>query len=237
MDVKIVNLVRELSGLSIREVARRTGSVQPRNLASHFAGQSGKVSQEKLSSVCKALGLSENGLLPRIHHWTIPSAMTSDVEKAEYLVREFCPGGVKVYPLRSANLVQVFVPASLGNFLPWIAWVLVPVASPQVRIVLGIKPSAKHLNFLGSSRSLCLKYFGGTLPDGSSPDEIPASAWISLPPEVFDRIKTDPDLTVPDLDAILGISGSPALTWERLAAVLQGKGITPEETARKMGVL
>ncbi len=237
MDVKIVNLVRELRGLSIRELARRTGSVQPRNLASHFAGQSGKVSQEKLSSVCKVLDLSENGLLPGIHRWSIPSAMTSDVEKAEYLVREFCPGGVKVYPLRSANIVQAIVPASLGNFLPWILWVLVPLASPLIRIVLAIKPSAKHLNFLGSSRSLCLKYFGGTLPDGSSPDEIPASAWISLPPEVFDRIGRDEALTVPDLDVIIGISGSSDWTWERLNAVLESKGITPEEAARKYGIL
>ena len=237
MDVKIVNLVRELRGLSIRELARRTGSVQPRNLASHFAGQSGKVSQEKLSGVCRVLDLSENGLVSGIHRWVIPSAMTSDVEKAEYIVREFCPGGVKVYPLCSANILQAIVPASIGNFLPWIVWVLVPATSPLIRIVLAIKPSVKHLNFLGSSRSLTLKYVGGTLPDGSSPDEISSSDWIPLPPEIFDRIKSDPDLTVPDLDSILGISGASDWTWERLTAVLQGKGMTPEEAARKMGIL
>jgi hypothetical protein len=238
MDVKIVNLVRELRGLSIREVARRTGSVQPRNLASHFSGQSGKVSQEKLSSVYKVLDLSENGLVSGIHRWSIPSQTMSDMEKAEYLIRELCPGGVRVYPLRSANIVHNIVPASFGSFLPWMLWILTPIIPSEVRIVLSIKPSAKNLNmFLGSTREINLKYLGGVLPDGSSPDEIPSSAWIPLPPEIFDRIKSDPDLIVPDLDAILGISGSPDWTWERLMAVLQGKGMTPEEVARKCGVL
>jgi hypothetical protein len=50
------------------------------------------------------------------------------------------------------------------------------------------------------------------------------------------RIKSDPELTVPDLDTILGISGSPDWTWERLNAILQGKGMTPEEVARKCGI-
>lgn len=238
MDVKIVNITRELSGLSIRELARRTGNVQARNLASHFAGQSGKVSQEKLSGVYKVLDLSETGLLPGIHRWTIPSQTMSDIEKAEYLIRELCPGGVRVYPLRSDNIVQAIIPASFGSFLPWMLWILTPIILQDVRIVLSIKPSAKNLNmFLGSTRELILKYFGGVLPDGSSPDEIPSSAWIPIPPEIFDRIKSDSDMTVPDLDAILGISGSSDWTWERLTAVLQGRGITPEEAARKCGVL
>jgi hypothetical protein len=93
------------------------------------------------------------------------------------------------------------------------------------------------LNFLGSTRSLNPKYFGGILPDGSSPDEIPSSAWIPIRPEIFARVKSDPELTVPDLDAILGISGSPDWTWERVNAILKGKGMTPEEAARKCGIL
>ena len=163
--------------------------------------------------------------------------MTSDVEKAEYIVREFCPGGVKVYPFRSANVVQAIVPASFGSFLPWMLWILASIVSPEVRIVLTIKPSPKHLNFLGSARSIYPKYFEGTLPDGSIPEEIPSSAWIPIRPEIFDRIKSDPDLTVPDLDAILGVTGNSDWTWERLNTVLEAKGISPEETARKMGIL
>ena len=236
MDTEIINTIRELNGFSIRELARRAGNVQPRNLASYFSGQAGKVSKEKLDGVYVILNITDESLLPGIHRWTIPSATTSDVEKAEYLVRELCPGGGKVYPIRSANLVQAIVSTSFGNFLPWIAWVLVPVASPQIRIVLSIKPSAKHLNFIGSFRSLSPKSFGGILPDGSSPKEIPSSAWIPIRPEIFVRIKSDPELTVPDLDTILGISGSPDWTWERLNAILQGKGMTPEEVARKCGI-
>ncbi|EQD33511.1 hypothetical protein B1A_18996, partial [mine drainage metagenome] len=175
---------------------------------------------DKIGRVLKVLGLSDTGLLLGIHRWEIPSQMTNDVEKAEYLVRELCPGGSKVYPIRSENLVQAIVSSSLGNFLPWIAWVLVPVAFPQIRIVLSIKPSAKHLNFIGSFRSLSPKSFEGILPDGSSPEEIPSSAWIPIRPEIFTRIKSDQELTVPDFDAILGISGNSDWTWERLNAML-----------------
>lgn len=235
-DPFLIDSLRVFKGLSLRELAKIAG-LNASGLSFWIRGKEKRVSMERLKSAKTVLGLSDTGLLPGIHRWIIPSATTSDVEKAEYIVREFCPGGVTVFPLRSANLVQAFVPASLGNFLPWIAWVLLPVASPQVRIVIGIKPSAKHLNFLGSSRPLALKSVGGTLPDGSSPEEIPASAWISLPTEVFSRIKTDLDLSVPDLDAILGISGSSDWTWERVNSVLESKGITPEETARKMGIL
>ena len=235
-DPFLIDSLRAFKGLSLRKLAEKSG-LDPSSLSYWIRGKESRVSAERLKSAKTVLGLSVTGLLPGIHRWTIPSLMTSDVEKAEYIVREFCPGGNTFFPIRAANLLQAFIPGSLGNFLPWIAWVLVPVASPQIRIVLGIKPSAKHSNFLGSSRLLALKSVGGTLPDGSSPEEIPASAWISLPPEVFDRIKTDSDLSVSDLDAILGISGSPEWTWERLTAVLQGKGITAEETARKMGVL
>ena len=92
----------------------------------------GYVSEEKISRVAIQLGIDSKigKMLSGIHRWTIPSETTSDVEKAEYIIRELCPGGVGVYPLRSANIVQAIVSASLGNFLPWIAWVLVPVASP-----------------------------------------------------------------------------------------------------------
>ena len=236
MDVKIVNLVRELRGLSIREVARRTGNVQPRNLASHFAGQSGKVSQEKLSGVYRVLDLSENGLVSGIHRWVIPSPMTSDMEKAEYLIRELCPGGVIVYPIQP----HPFSPQNTSENIILLndrAVVLIPMALPQVRIVLTAKLELRTLYPVRNCRFVNPKYLGGTLPDGSSPDEIPSSAWVTLPPEVFERIKTDPDLGVPDLDAILGISGSPDWTWERVRAVLESKGITPEEAARKMGIL
>ncbi|MHB8370915.1 MAG: helix-turn-helix domain-containing protein [Leptospirales bacterium] len=236
ISIQIADEIRKLKGISIRELAK-TAEVNQAHLSGWFREIPGRMGMDKIERVLKVLGLADSNLLSGIHRWMIPSQMTSDVEKAEYLVRELCPGGGKLYPLRSANIVQAIIPASFGSFLPWMLWVLVPIASPQVRIVFSIKPSPKTLNFLGSIRSLYPKYFGGILPDGSSPDEIPSSAWIPIPPEIFDRIKSDSDMTVPDLDAILGISGSSNWTWERLNAVLQGKGITPEETARKMGIL
>ena len=237
LDVGILDLLRTMKSLSLRELARKTNNSHG-NLSTWFQGKISSLSNERAEEIQRVLGIDPltGRLFSGIHRWTIPSETTYDIEKAEYIIRELCLGRVRVYPLRSANLVQAIVTASLGNFLPWIAWVLVPVASPQIRIVLSIKPSAKHMNFIGSFRSLSPKFFGGILPDGSSPEEIPSSAWIPIRPEIFLRVKSDPELTVHDLDAILGISGSPEWTWERLTAVLQGKGITPEETARKMGI-
>lgn len=237
ISIQIADEIRKLKGISIRELAR-SAEVNQAHLSGWFREIQGKMGMDKIEKVLKVLGLSDTGLLPGIHHWAIPSQTTNDMEKVEYLIREFCPGGVKIYPLRSANIVHNIVPASFGSFLPWMLWILAPIISQNVRIVLSVKSSAKNLNtFLGSTRDLCPKYFGGVLPDGSSRDWIPTSAWIPLPTEIFDRIKSDPNLGVPDLDAILGISGVSAWTWERLNAVLQGKGITPEEAARKCGLV
>ncbi len=162
--------------------------------------------------------------------------MTSDMEKAEYLIRELCPGGSIVYPV----LPKTFSPQNTSENIILLndrAVVLIPMALPQVRIVLTAKLELSTLYPVSSSRFVNPKYLRGTLPDGSSPDEIPSSAWISVGPEIFNRIKSDPDLTVPDLDAILGISGSSDWTWKRVNAILESKGITPEEAARKYGIL
>lgn len=232
-DPFFIDNLRELKGLSLRKLAEKSG-LDPSSLSYWIRGKESRVSAERLKSAKTVLGLSETGLLPGIHRWTIPSLMTSDIEKTEYLIRELCPGGTTVFPIQPQNIVPTEV-----RFFFWMAWALVlfPLTAPQVRIVLTAKISPKHLNFMGGSRFVNPKYFKGVLPDGSSPDEIPSSAWITLPPEVFDRIKTDSELNVPDLDAILGISGSSDWTWERVNSVLESKGITPEETARKMGIL
>jgi len=159
------------------------------------------------------------------------------MEKAEYLIRELCPGGVIVYPIQPK---KTFFPQNTSENIILLndrAFVLIPMTLPLVRIVLTAKLVLGTLYPISSCRFVNPKYFGGVLPDGSIPDEIPSSAWMPLPPEIFDRIKSDPDLIVPDLDAILGISGSSDWTWERLNAVLESKGITPEEAARKMRIL
>lgn len=88
-----IDSLRELKGLSLRKLAEKSG-LDPSSLSYWIRGKESRVSAERLKSAQKVLGLSETGLLPDIHYWTIPSAMTSDVKKAEYLVREFCLGGV-----------------------------------------------------------------------------------------------------------------------------------------------
>jgi hypothetical protein len=46
----------------------------------------------------------------------------------------------------------------------------------------------------------------------------------------------DETLTVAELDLLLGVNGNSGWTWERLNAVLEEKGIIPEEVAQKYGL-
>lgn len=51
---------------------------------------------------------------------------------------------------------------------------------------------------------------------------------------IVDRLKGE-SLTIPDLDAIIGINDS-SWTWERLVAVLKDQGKVPEEVAQELGL-
>jgi len=124
----------------------------------------------------------------------------------------------------------------LPRLLPFIAWILIPIESPGVRIVLTIAPSPKHLNFLGSSRSFSPEAMGWNLPDGTFPKEIQKSSWITLPTELFERIKSDPSLTISDLDEILGISGRSDSTWNLVLRKAKEAGLNPEEVAERLGL-
>ena len=77
-------------------------------------------------------------------------------------------------------------------------------------------------------------------PDGSKGnenEEIKKTLWVNLPEEMFLRLSNDENLSVPDLDAITGITGNMKWTWESLIPALKAKGITPEEIARNHGLL
>ena len=78
------------------------------------------------------------------------------------------------------------------------------------------------------------KWLGGSVSDCQ-----PTDSYVTLPPPQLDRIRQEADLTVEELDAMLGLSmpGDQAWTPERLIAGLKAKGISYEEAARRMGLL
>ena len=235
-DPLLIDVLRELKGLSLRKLAEKSG-LDPSSLSYWIRGKESRVSGERLKNAKSVLGISDSGLIPGIHRWIIPSPSSSEMEKAEHLIRELCPGGVKIYPAYSEVLTQAPSTGSIVDRLPWILWVLAPIISPDIRIVLSIKPPNKRGFLPESFRSLSPGNFSGILSDGSSPKEIPSSIWKALLPQFIERVHSDEGLTVPDLDSILGISESSEWTWERVIAKLKAKGITPEETARLMKFL
>ncbi len=232
-DPFLIDVLRELKGLSLRKLAEKSG-LDPSSLSYWIRGKENRVSGERLKYAKSVLGISDSGLLPGIHRWVIPSPTSSVMEKAEHLIRELSPGGVKVYPVYSDILTQAPTSASIVDRLSWTLWVLAPIISPDVRIVLSLKPPSKRGFLPESLRTPSPRNFSGVLSDGSSPKEIPSSAWKALPPQFIERVQSDEGLTVPDLDSILGISGSTEWTWERVIAKLKATGVTPEETARLM---
>ena len=60
---------------------------------------------------------------------------------------------------------------------------------------------------------------------------------MDLPEEIFLRISGGENLSILDLDTILGIAGNLQWTWERLIPALKAKGITPDEIARNHGLI
>ena len=204
----------------------------------------GRVGKEKLEKVAEHLGLDPmtGKLLSGIHRWTIPSHLIEDVLQVESIVQKFLPGGGTIYPVRRENRIlnkmttETYVPWS-----PWIRWILVPLAFPNIRIILKMGEKVKQLiNPFDNHSPDPFRMEGWFWPDGSkgnSKEEIKKTLWIDLSEEVFLRLSGDADLSVHDLDAIMGITGSLGWTWEKLIPAFEAKGMTPDEIARNHGFL
>ena len=204
----------------------------------------GRVGKEKLERVAEHLGLDpETGkLIPRIHRWTVPSHLIEDVLQVESIVQKFLPGGGTIYPVRRENpILSKMTTESYVPWVPWIRWVLVPLAFPNLRVILKMGEKIKQLiNPLDNHSPDPSRMEGWVWPDGSKGDEkeeIKDTLWVDLPEEIFLRISGGENLSVLDLDAILGISENSQWTWERLIPALKAKGITPDEIARNRGLL
>ena len=233
VDVGILDLMRTMKSLSLRELARKTNNSHG-NLSTWFQGKMSSLSNERAEEIQRVLGIDPltGRLFAGIHRWKTPSTTVWDIEKAEYAVRTLFSGGGTVVVVARDGIIA---PHLIFNQ----ALVFVPIVFPDVRIVLKYGLSVQRINPIAPERCVKLGGLGSgwKWQGGSVADECPMDAIQKISSKSFDRIDADESLTVSDLDAILGISGSPDWTWERLTAVLQGKGITPEEAARKMGIL
>ena len=122
------------------------------------------------------------------------------------------------------------------------AWVLLPNSRQDVRIILEIAPSPHSLSSIFSPENLGK---GWTWPSGSVVVKPPQSDWKIIETGAFTRLFPrgigdgrvfgEESLTVPDLDAILGISGSSDWTWERVNSVLESRGSLRRKQRGKWG--
>lgn len=221
-----------LRGLSPHRVALNLG-IEPSNFSRFFKNKSGVLSAQKLAGVVDYIGLTESGRLkPGIHRWSSPSMVSVDQDRIGRITRRLLPGGVIAVPICSDFFSFRFL------------YVLVPNLSPDVRIILSIaNVSVKGLQGMvtgDKARSVRLgdfgqgsKWFGGSVSDA-----VPSDSAVTLPPSQLDRLRQDEDLSVEDLDEMLGlsISGDQGWTPERLIAGLEAKGISYGEAARKLGL-
>ncbi len=204
----------------------------------------GRVGKEKLEKAAEHLGLdSETGkLLSGVHRWIVPSPLIEDVLQAESIIQKFLPGGGTIYPVQRKNYISnKMTTESYVPWSPWIRFVLVPLAFPGLRVILKMGEKIKQLiNPFDNHSPDPFRMEGWFWPDGSNGNEkgkIKKGLWVDLPEERFLRLSGDEKLSVPNLDEIMGISGSTAWTWERLISALKAKELTPDEIARSHGLL
>ncbi|MHB1287376.1 MAG: hypothetical protein ACYCYP_12655, partial [Leptospirales bacterium] len=204
----------------------------------------GRVGKEKLEKVAEHLGLDPmtGNLLSGVHRWTVPSHLIGDVHQSESIIQKLLAGGGTIYPIRREN--QILITRTTESYVPWspwIRWVLVPLAFPDLRVILKIGEKVKQLiNPFDNHSPDPFRMEGWFWPDGSkgnSKEEIKKTLWVDLSEKMFLRLSGDEDLSVHDLDAIMGITGSLGWTWERVISALEAKGITPEEIARNHALL
>lgn len=240
-DPYIIDSLRIFNEISLRKLAK-DANLDPSSLSYWLRGIESRVSLERLKPAMTLLGLGEDGLVSGVHRWTVPSHLIGDVLQVESIVQKLLPGGGTIYPVRRENrILNKMTTESYAPWAPWIRWVLVPLAFPDVRVILKMGEKVKQLiNPFDNHSPDPFRMEGWFWPDGSkgnSKEEIKKTLWVNLPEEMFLRLSNDENLSVPDLDAITGITGNMKWTWERLIPALKAKGITPDEIARNHGFL
>jgi hypothetical protein len=226
--ILLSNLI-SLKGLSVMKVSNDT-DISHANFGRWLKGQKGGyVSEEKIAKVENHLGIEDGKLAPGIHRWLLKSMVTEEIEKVGTTLRSLVPGGVKIIYL---------LPKETFKGIIRYVYAFVPKVKTDVRIVLSIKAlSLKDLVNETSALNLGLFGHGSEWYGGSVSDKKPIDSNLILPFATIQRIVEDTSLTVSDLDSILGISSlDQAWTWEKIAIMAESNGITPFETAKKIGL-
>ena len=240
-DPKIIEFLRTAHGLSLRKLAK-DAEIDPSSLSYWLRGVESRVSEERLKPAKTLLGLGEDGLLPGVHRWIIPSHLIADVLWTESIIQKLLPGGGTIYPVRRRNNILIkMTTESYVPWSPWVRWVLVPLAFPDLRVILKMGEKVKQLiNPFDNHSPDPFRMEGWFWPDGSkgnSKEEIKKTLWIDLSEEMFLRLSGDENLSILDLNTILGIAGNLKWTWEKLIPAFEAKGMTPDEIARNHGFL
>lgn len=230
LPIDIIDQVRTFKKMSVRELGRVSG-VNHGNLSGWLRGIPERLSPGKIDRVLGALGLDPAGFpLPGIHRLEASSQSVSEMDRLEGTVRILVPGGSTVVFLRPDNILE-----RRTQYL----YALIPNLRLDLRVVLLIPPMT-FKDRLAPLRGLDLRGLGtgSKWLGGSTSDEVSPDFCVTLSPSRLDRIRQDWNLTVEGLDAMTGIpvSENRDWTWKRLGALLESKGIGPEETARKLGL-
>ena len=222
-----------LRGLTPHRVALNLG-IEPSNFSRFLKNKSGVLSAQKLAGVVDYIGLTESGRLkPGIHRWSSPSMLSVDQDRIGRITRRLLPGGV----------IATYIHSDFFSFRYIL--VLVPNLFSDARIILSIANASVVKDLQGmvtgdKGRPVRLGDFGqgSKWLGGSVSDNQPFDSCVTLPPSQLDRLRQDADLSVEDLDEMLGlsISGDQEWTPERLIAGLEAKGISYGEAARKLGL-
>ena len=235
-DYRTIDALRDLKKLSARQLAQQSG-VSPGNLSGWLRGAPGRLGAEKIGEVVKALGLDPSGSLqPGIHRWTTTMG-NEDIERFEHVVRSLLPGGVEAIFIGEDQSWTEW--AFLGGIARYVA-VFRPNRRPDIRIILILRP-LNPKSLMPSARTIRIGALGaGSFwYGGSRADQKPNDSYIALPQNIVHRLLDSEDLSVQILDDLLGIDSSKGhdWTWEMVTSGLDAKGITPKETALKMGLV
>lgn len=227
VDLELLKALILLRGLTPHRLALNIG-IEPSNFSRALAGRSGMLSLNSLVRVCNAIGfdLDRRSLAPGIHRFTLKSNDERKMDQSEEAIRSLLPDGTTGILIEKQERVGGFS----GHH-----YVLFPHLQRNVRIVLSIKT----LSPIGRGLRLSGLAPGSTWRGGdTTSDHCPPDSVLMLPSRVIDRVTCDKTLTIEALDQIVGLSPDDMdWTWKMVTAGLEAKGMTPRETAHKLGLL
>jgi transcriptional regulator with XRE-family HTH domain len=224
VDRKLLLFIAKLKKISILKTAT-ANDISQAQLSRFFGGKKGGyLGEEKIEKVSRFLGVDykTGKLLPGVHRWLALKSWTirptpEEMKNSEEIFRVLFAEGLR----------YLFVVDQEHGPNPVLGLkVVVPVVQPDIRVLI-------------LCTSMEGKFLWPNIETGWS-FRNNLSGWedsrIYLPHSAFLRLMRDETLTVAELDLLLGVNGNSGWTWERLNAVLEEKGIIPEEVAQKYGL-